>query len=92
MKNYKTYYSLTIFTIISKICRLFGYKKITHAFYYNHKQKNINYDWVYGIEKTSINKFKGKEYTEMKEFNYGWSNWDDAILIGIGTYSDITIN
>lgn len=36
--------------------------------------------------------FKGKEYTEMKSVGKGWSNHDDAVLLGIGTIEDVAHN
>jgi len=35
--------------------------------------------------------FKGQPYSEMKGLKYGVeSNWDDAVILGIGTNRDIT--
>ena len=35
--------------------------------------------------------FKGEKYTEMKDFEFdgGLSIFDDAVIVGVGSYSDI---
>lgn len=58
------------------------------CFFYSKKQYDtirMSFDnWLYP-------KFQGKQYTEMRCISYGFkNNFDDCILLGIGTVSDVT--
>lgn len=70
---------------------LFVGKRPTHVFYFSSKQKEISDEiWLYnGMNQRNTVMFKDKEYTEMREFKDGWPNWDDAKIIGIGSYDDV---
>ena len=71
---------------------LFLKNKHTHAFYYSKKQNEIIEDYSYSLGKKKYKAtFKGKEYTEMKQFKDGWCNWDDSKLIGIGRDENIIL-
>lgn len=59
------------------------------TFWYSKKQDSISSKFPEVLIEDV--RFKGKKYSEMKNFEFGlFINWDDAILVGIGNYSDIT--
>lgn len=69
-------------------------REITHAFYYSEIQNKRSRDMRYMVSydhpfNNSVPIFKRKEYTEMRELKYGWSNWLDAKLLGLGSDNDI---
>jgi hypothetical protein len=68
--------------------RLFN-RKATHCFFYSEGQRNVSISWEV---KHTLPLFKDIEYTEMRGFEYGPSNWEDAKLLGIGTTEDVTFN
>ena len=73
-------------------------KKVTHAFFYSQKQKDLADKLIPSIcwsDGSSFPRFKvlfqGKEYSEMKDIRQGWCNWSDSRLVGLGTQEDVTI-
>lgn len=65
----------------------FRKNRVTHVFYYSEKQLHCC-DGFFMYPKPDV-RFKGKPYTEMREFKHGFSGWDDAKIVGIGGYSDV---
>lgn len=69
-------------------------KKATHAFYFSAKQDAIPVylfgepEWM----RSQKHLYKGQLYSEMIGFEYkgAYCNWEDARLLGIGTYKDVT--
>lgn len=59
----------------------------THAFFFSDTQKSIIEEYR---EDGRIRKFNGAEYTEMKMFKYGISNFPDAILLGFGSMRNVS--
>jgi len=70
----------------------FRKNRATHVFYFSEEQLHCC-DGLFMLDgmPESDARFKGKPYTEMRDFKYGVSNWDDAKVVGIGGYNDITI-
>jgi len=66
--------------------------KATHIFFYSKNQDNIKLSFDYDpfFSKMPEVSFNGKKYSEMREFKHGnQSNWDDAIIVGVGTIADV---
>jgi len=68
----------------------FRKNRATHVFYFSEKQLHCC-DGFFKFDRMPNPdvRFKGKPYTEMREFKHGFSNWDDAKIVGIGGYSDV---
>jgi hypothetical protein len=95
INNVKTSkWKLSLITFLLKsfsyTVNLFIKKKYTHLFFYSEQQDKIGLN-VYPYEK-HITYVNGIEYSEMREIGKGFSNWDDAKIVGIGSYKDITYN
>ena len=79
-----------ILRIKAWVNNLFKKEKYTHFFFYSDKQKCVvDSIQLFNGEQRQVVKFKGRPYTEMRQFKYGFPNWNDAVLLGIGSYRDI---
>lgn len=97
MKNQLKKYLLRNY---ARIHNIFASKnnRLEFYFFFSRKQDDGNFDYDKPKNK---NYFKGSEYSEMcsifKRYEHldnkrGWSNWDDAILLGMGNHNDIAFN
>jgi hypothetical protein len=88
-KAWKVYAVSIMLQLVALIITLFTKREVTHGFYYSEKQKDINFDMfdMFPEKKTVL--FRGKEYTEMRSLEYGWCNWDDSRLVGLGSIDDV---
>jgi hypothetical protein len=67
-------------------------KEITHVFYFSKKQDEVGYGWIArndNIKSPRTCTFRGVPYSEMRELKYGWSNWEDARIVGFGSDNDV---
>ena len=71
--------------------------KATHVFYFSKRQMKIvrsesdSFSKMIGAPELVGNQpsFNGAPYSEMREFKCGFSNFDDAVIVGIGSISDV---
>jgi hypothetical protein len=67
----------------------------THVFWFSQQQSNYTKECrYYPFEERENPTFGSKriEYTEMREFKYGVSNHSDAVIIGFGSFNDVSHN
>lgn len=67
----------------------FRKNKVTHLFFYSNEQYNIGLMPMIGMPPKKDTFIKNKKYSEMREIGKGFSNWEDAIIVGIGGYNDV---
>jgi hypothetical protein len=85
---------LSIITILLQcwvfLLNPFRKNKITHLFFWSKKQDTLSKEagW-FDMRPKKDTYIKGKKYSEMREIGRGYSNWGDAIIVGIGGYSDV---
>lgn len=98
LNNKSKKWKLLSFTILAKILafvvNLFKKNKITHLFFYSSEQHSrLTSNFYSGhFEHYRYNRVKGKVYTEMREIGQGYSNFEDAKIVAIGGYNDITFH
>ncbi len=94
-KQWKVYVVSISLQLCAFFITLFTKREITHGFYFSQKQHERHTGMLlcYCSNPQSPTKriatFHGKSYTEMRKLKYGWINWADSKLIGLGSMSDI---
>lgn len=64
------------------------WSKDRYYFWYSEKQAQRQADCA-AFMPNVIMHFRGKEYTECRQVGKGWSNWDDAVLVGTGCLDEV---
>jgi hypothetical protein len=78
----------------------FRKNKITHLFFYSNDQDGVIEGMFYSpyspywsyMEPKPDTYIKGRKYSEMREIGKGFSNWEDAVIVGVGGHSDVRLN
>jgi hypothetical protein len=95
LNNKKTkQWILSIVTILLQgwafISNPFRKNKITHLFFWSNNQGNIGSEmFMLDMSQKKDTYIKNKRYSEMREIGSGFSNWEDAVIVGIGGYNDV---
>jgi hypothetical protein len=97
-KQWKLYVVSISLQVWAFMINLFTSRKVTHGFYYSESQKEIakehlEVDMFIGtLRPKPVTNFGGKEYTEMRALEYGWCNWKDSKLVGLGSIADVRLD